>query len=143
MADTPNDTTQATATVAADAATDGAPAKRRARPANPGATPRRRKTATAAAGNPAPAVEVAAPPAPPSGPVTFRTTTSRSTPITAADGPLTPLAVRFFPGHQETIAGAEGMIVTKRLITPWKSPDDKALIWLLECQGFSKGCRSS
>ncbi len=50
------------------------------------------------------------------------------------DGPLTPLVVRLFPGHQETIAGAEGMIVTKRLITPWKSPDDKALIWLLECQ---------
>jgi hypothetical protein len=50
------------------------------------------------------------------------------------DGPLAPLAVRLFPGHQETIAGAEGMIVTKRLITPWKSPDDKALIWLLECQ---------
>ena len=50
------------------------------------------------------------------------------------DGPLTPLAVRCFPGHQETIAGAEGMIVTKRLITPWKSPDDKAIIWLLECQ---------
>lgn len=50
------------------------------------------------------------------------------------DGVLTPLAVRSFPGHQETIAGAEGMIVTKRLITPWKSPDDKALIWLLECQ---------
>ena len=50
------------------------------------------------------------------------------------DGPLVPLVVRCFPGHQETIAGAEGMIVTKRLITPWKSPDDKALIWLLECQ---------
>jgi hypothetical protein len=50
------------------------------------------------------------------------------------DGPLTPLAVRLFPGHQETIAGAEGMIVTKRLVTPWKSPDDKALIFLLECQ---------
>lgn len=50
------------------------------------------------------------------------------------EGLLTPLAVRSFPGHQETIAGTEGMIVTKRLITPWKSPDDKALIWLLECQ---------
>ncbi len=50
------------------------------------------------------------------------------------DGPLAPLVVRCFPGHQETIAGAEGMIVTKRLIAPWKSPDDKALIWLLECQ---------
>ncbi len=50
------------------------------------------------------------------------------------DGPLAPLVVRCFPGHQETIVGAEGMIVTKRLIAPWKSPDDKALVWLLECQ---------
>jgi hypothetical protein len=50
------------------------------------------------------------------------------------DGPLTPLHVRCFPGHQETIAGAEGMIVTKRLVLPLKSPDDKALIFLLECQ---------
>jgi len=50
------------------------------------------------------------------------------------DGVLAPLVTRFFPGHQETIAGAEGMIVTKRLITPWKSPDDRVLLWLLECQ---------
>lgn len=50
------------------------------------------------------------------------------------DGALTPLVTRCFPGHQETIAGAEGMIVTKRLVLPWKSPDDRALLWLLECQ---------
>ena len=50
------------------------------------------------------------------------------------DGLLTPMVTRCFPGHQETIAGAEGMIVTKRLIAPWKSPDDRALLWLLECQ---------
>ncbi|MBK8046532.1 MAG: hypothetical protein IPK16_05005 [Anaerolineales bacterium] len=50
------------------------------------------------------------------------------------DGPLAPLVVRCFPGHQETIAGTEGMIVTKRIITPWKSADDRALLWLLECQ---------
>jgi hypothetical protein len=50
------------------------------------------------------------------------------------DGVLTPMAVRFFPGHQETIAGAEGMIVTKRLVMPWKCPEDRALLWLLECQ---------
>jgi hypothetical protein len=50
------------------------------------------------------------------------------------DGVLTPLVTRCFPGHQETIAGAEGMIVTKRVIVPWKSPDDRALLWLLECQ---------
>jgi hypothetical protein len=62
---------------------------------------------------------------------------ARSIRLTISDwqeGELAPLVVRFFPGHQETIAGTEGMIVTKRLITPWKSPDDRALIWLLECQ---------
>ncbi|HMV04902.1 MAG TPA: alpha/beta fold hydrolase [Accumulibacter sp.] len=91
MADTPNDTTQATATVAADAATDGAPAKRRARPANPGATPRRRKTATAAAGNPAPAVEVAAPPAPP---------------LAATASPADPPPVNAEPAVKPSEAGA-------------------------------------
>jgi hypothetical protein len=50
------------------------------------------------------------------------------------EGPLTPLAVRFFPGHQETIAGSEGVIVTRRLVVPHKSPDDRALLWLLEFQ---------
>ncbi len=34
------------------------------------------------------------------------------------DGELPPLVTRFFPGHQETIIGTEGMIVTKRLVTP-------------------------
>ncbi len=50
------------------------------------------------------------------------------------EGPLTPLVVRFFPGHQETIMGSEGVIVTKRLLVPWKGPEDRALLWLLECQ---------
>ena len=50
------------------------------------------------------------------------------------EGGLTPLAVRFFPGHQETIAGSEGVIVTRRLVVPHKSADDRALLWLLELQ---------
>ncbi|MBW7881560.1 MAG: hypothetical protein H3C34_02790 [Caldilineaceae bacterium] len=50
------------------------------------------------------------------------------------DGELMPLATRFFAGHQETIAGTEGVIVTKRLALPYKSTDDRALLWLLECQ---------
>jgi hypothetical protein len=50
------------------------------------------------------------------------------------EGPLTPLAVRLFPGHQETIAGSEGVIVTQRLVVPHKSTDDRALLWLLEFQ---------
>lgn len=50
------------------------------------------------------------------------------------EGELVPLVTRFFPGHQETIAGSEGMIVTKRLGIPYKTTDDRALFWLLECQ---------
>ena len=50
------------------------------------------------------------------------------------DGELVPLATRFFPGHQEVIAGTEGVIVTKRLAVPYKVTDDRALFWLLECQ---------
>ncbi len=50
------------------------------------------------------------------------------------EGELTPLATRFFPGHQEVIAGSEGVIITKRLCVPYKTSDDRALFWLLECQ---------
>ncbi len=50
------------------------------------------------------------------------------------DGELVPLVTRFFPGHQETIAGTEGVIITKRLAVPYKATDDRALFWLLECQ---------
>jgi len=54
--------------------------------------------------------------------------------IDSLEGELTPLATRFFPGHQEVIAGSEGVIITKRLGTPYKTTDDRALFWLLECQ---------
>ena len=54
--------------------------------------------------------------------------------VDIVDGELQPLVVRFFPGHQELIAGTEGVIVTKRLAVLHKSPDDRALLWLLECQ---------
>ena len=50
------------------------------------------------------------------------------------DGELVPLVTRFFPGHQETIAGTEGVIITKRLAVPYKTTDDRSLFWLLECQ---------
>ena len=50
------------------------------------------------------------------------------------EGELTPLVTRFFPGHQEVIAGSEGVIITKRLCMPYKTTDDRALFWLLECQ---------
>ncbi|HAJ35186.1 MAG TPA: hypothetical protein DCL15_05790 [Chloroflexi bacterium] len=54
--------------------------------------------------------------------------------IDLQEGELTPLATRFFPGHQEVITGSEGVIVTKRLGAPYKTTDDRALFWLLECQ---------
>ena len=54
--------------------------------------------------------------------------------IDIQEGELTPLVTRFFPGHQEVIAGSEGVIVTKRLGIPYKTTDDRALFWLLECQ---------
>jgi len=54
--------------------------------------------------------------------------------IDLQEGELTPLVTRFFPGHQEVIAGSEGVIVTKRIGAPYKTTDDRALFWLLECQ---------
>jgi hypothetical protein len=47
---------------------------------------------------------------------------------------LTPLVTRFYPGHQETIYGSEGVIVSKRLFAPLHSHYDRAALWLLECQ---------
>jgi hypothetical protein len=61
-----------------------------------------------------------------------RSITMRVTDI--QEGELAPLVTRFFPGHQEVIAGSEGVIVTKRLGAPYKTTDDRALFWLLECQ---------
>ncbi len=45
-----------------------------------------------------------------------------------------PLAVRFFPGYQETIYGTEGVIVSKRTYAPMGSNDDRSVLWQLECQ---------
>lgn len=45
-----------------------------------------------------------------------------------------PLAVRLFPGYQETIYGAEGVIVSKRTYAPLGSADDRSVLWQLECQ---------
>ena len=47
---------------------------------------------------------------------------------------LAPLVTRFFPGYQETILGSEGMIISKRLAVPLGSADDRAVIWVLDCQ---------
>ena len=47
---------------------------------------------------------------------------------------LTPMITRYYPGYQEVILGSEGMIVSKRLVVPFKSSFDRSVIWMLECQ---------
>jgi hypothetical protein len=47
---------------------------------------------------------------------------------------LAPLITRFYPGYQETILGSEGMIISKQLAVPLGSADDRAVIWMLDCQ---------
>lgn len=47
---------------------------------------------------------------------------------------LLPIANRYYPGYQESILGSEGLIVSKRLIAPFQSAEDRALLWQLECQ---------
>jgi len=47
---------------------------------------------------------------------------------------LVPIANRYYPGYQETILGSEGLIVSKRVIAPLQSAEDRALLWQLECQ---------
>jgi hypothetical protein len=50
------------------------------------------------------------------------------------DDKLVPMVTRYYPGYQELILGSEGMIVSKRLVVPYKSTFDRAVIWMLECQ---------
>ncbi|MCX6044725.1 MAG: hypothetical protein NT075_06390 [Chloroflexi bacterium] len=50
------------------------------------------------------------------------------------DDKLVPMVTRYYPGYQELILGSEGMIVSKRLVAPFKSAYDRAVIWMLECQ---------
>ncbi|MEZ4638969.1 MAG: hypothetical protein R2856_29075 [Caldilineaceae bacterium] len=48
---------------------------------------------------------------------------------------VTPMVVRFFPGYQETIYGAEdGIILSKRIFAPLGSGYDRSVLWLMECQ---------
>lgn len=48
--------------------------------------------------------------------------------------PLIALVNRYYPGYQETILGSEGLIISKRLAAPFRSPDDRSLLWTFECQ---------
>ena len=47
---------------------------------------------------------------------------------------LLPMITRFYPAYQETILGSEGMIISKQLAVPLGSADDRAVIWMLDCQ---------
>lgn len=47
---------------------------------------------------------------------------------------FTPMAVRRFPGYQETILGTEGAVISKRLFAPLLSGHDSAVLWQMECQ---------
>ncbi len=44
------------------------------------------------------------------------------------------LVTRRYPGYVETIAGVEGVIVSKRTFPPLDSAYDRAALWMLECQ---------
>ena len=50
------------------------------------------------------------------------------------DDEFVPMVTQSYAGYQETIYGTEGMIVSKRLVAPFKSPYDRAAMWLLDCQ---------
>ncbi len=47
---------------------------------------------------------------------------------------LSAISNRYFASHQETILGNETIIVSKRLMAPFKSSEDRSVIWNLECQ---------
>lgn len=45
-----------------------------------------------------------------------------------------PMVTRIYPGYQETIYGSEGVIVSKQLLAPQKSHNDRSVLWVLGCQ---------
>lgn len=47
---------------------------------------------------------------------------------------LVPMVNRYYPGYQETIYGSETLIVSQRLAVPFKSADDRSVLWTHECQ---------
>ena len=64
-------------------------------------------------------------------------TYARSIKLTVTDpqhDELMPMVTRYYPGYQETILGSEGMIISKQLAAPLDSAEDRAVIWLLDCQ---------
>ncbi len=50
------------------------------------------------------------------------------------DEEFLPMISRRYPGYLETIYGTEGMVVSKRLVAPFKSHYDRSALWLLDCE---------
>ena len=44
------------------------------------------------------------------------------------------MITRRYPGHQETICGNEGVIISKQIAAPFDSDYDQSVLWLLACQ---------
>ncbi len=47
---------------------------------------------------------------------------------------LEPLVTQFYPSHQETIWGTEGLILTQRIFVPYETSYERAVCWLIEVQ---------
>ena len=47
---------------------------------------------------------------------------------------LIPMITRRYPGHQETIYGNEGVIISKQIAAPFDSDYNQSVLWLLACQ---------
>ena len=47
---------------------------------------------------------------------------------------LEPLVTQFYPSHQETIWGTEGLILTQRVFLPYEAGYERGVCWLIEVQ---------
>ncbi|GAB4521590.1 MAG: hypothetical protein Kow0047_32510 [Anaerolineae bacterium] len=52
--------------------------------------------------------------------------------FTASGQPLEPLVTRFFPGYQETIYGAEGIVLSKRIFVPYGTGYPQSVCWQMD-----------
>ncbi|MCZ7570111.1 MAG: hypothetical protein M5U01_16210 [Ardenticatenaceae bacterium] len=68
------------------------------------------------------------------GPARFAFTALQQARGTFVPEPLAALVTRFFPGHQETIFGTEGLILTLRAFVPIGTGYERAVGWLIEIQ---------
>lgn len=52
--------------------------------------------------------------------------------ILAEGKPLTPMVTRFFPAYQETIYGAERIVLSKRMFVPFRAGYQQAVCWQMD-----------